>query len=439
LRGTGLAIREWMPLPHSTLLSTKSLFPLLVTAALLTGCESQILDAGPDASSPSTDANNADPDAKLAEVDGGQADAYVFQPPLPISNVPPDILPPAPGPEIVLKPLWEHTINTDAETMASVNLFNGEVTTEPIGFVHTQAGGIEMHVIYVEGVNAPQLSKLVIVGSRPLAIISTGDMWIEADIYSTGVGSEPGAGGNGSACATGHGADGSLNANFYGSGGGGGAFGSGGGQGRPGLPALLTPGGTANGTVEIIPLRGGCAGGKGAYIGGTDVPGGGGGGALQLTSFTKITLTNFAQIRVGGGGGAGGPSSLELRNGSGAGGGSGGAILLEAAESVVSAALLSATGGGGGGGSRSVEGVAGSPGEDGDSFSGGSGGATGGGPTGDGGEGASFEDGLDAPENSNRGGGGGGGGVGRIRINAKAIDIGSSYAIPEASTNLLVP
>src|SRR5205823_4345389 len=79
--------------------------------------------------------------------------------------------------------------------------------------------------------------------------------------------------------------------------------------------------------------------------------GGGGGGALQITSLSSITIShpvsasNATELYFAGAGGLGTPTTDH----GGGGGGAGGAVLLEA-PSVVVHATVAANGGGGGGG-----------------------------------------------------------------------------------------
>ena len=93
----------------------------------------------------------------------------------------------------------------------------------------------------------------------------------------------------------------------------------------------------------LVPLRGGCTGGK-APAGGYIVAAGG--GAIQIVSTTKIELDGAGSIDVGGGGGKATPWDSGMP---GTGGGGGGAILLEAPSITLRGAdvVLAAKGGGG--------------------------------------------------------------------------------------------
>ncbi len=113
-------------------------------------------------------------------------------------------------------------------------------------------------------------------------------------------------------------------------------------------------------------LRGGSsggAGGTGCIDGGSEpgLPGGAGGGAIQITSGGNITIR--ATISAIGNNGQGGPSGNGDAGGSG--GGAGGVIFLQAANNIViNNASLDAQGGSGGAGGGS-EGGAGGAGADG--------------------------------------------------------------------------
>jgi hypothetical protein len=91
-----------------------------------------------------------------------------------------------------------------------------------------------------------------------------------------------------------------------------------------------SPGGGPYGTPTIIPLLGGSAGGLAT---GGNYPGAGGGG-LQISAGSNISVTNVGVVAANGGGYYGG-------------GGSGGAILLEAPSITIDGVVV-ANGGGGG-------------------------------------------------------------------------------------------
>lgn len=178
-----------------------------------------------------------------------------------------------------------------------------------------------------------------------------------------------------------------------------------------------------SGNPEISPLRGGC---DGALSGRSVMVKGAAGGAAQITSASRITISSTGAAAASGAGGGAydeKPGTIFCLGGqlcySGSGGGSGGALLMEAPVVTLAAgAALTANGGGGGCGTstsgedagqgveRALGGLCG------DVVKGGDGGA---GPDQDGlgGVGLLFE-------NINNVAGGGGGGVGRIRINLPA-------------------
>lgn len=153
-------------------------------------------------------------------------------------------------------------------------------------------------------------------------------------------------------CAGGDGgADNLLASQKGGSGGGGGYH-----PGAAGGASSQFAGGTAGRATfndTLVPLRGGCTGGK-APPGGYIVAAGG--GAIQIVSTTKITLSGVGSIDVGGGGGMATPWDSGQP---GTGGGGGGAILLEAPSITLRGAdvVLAAKGGGGGGTGENVNGT----------------------------------------------------------------------------------
>jgi hypothetical protein len=197
--------------------------------------------------------------------------------------------------------------------------------------------------------------------------------------------------------------------------------GGGGGLGSDGAPGGLGSLGTAPGAggdvsnaecpgPALVPLRGGSGGGGGG-LGATAGEGGAGGGAIQITSYTRITVIGFPGQFVQGilaNGGGGGPG---FDTNGGGGGGSGGAILLEAPEVVVEYVVLAANGGGGGGGGDVTEARAGQLGRfDSTQAAGGLGPRAGG-------RGGALNGGATIGTGGADGTGGGGGGVGIIRFN----------------------
>jgi hypothetical protein len=262
-----------------------------------------------------------------------------------------------------------------------------------------------------------------------------GNATIEGRITVSAVGSTPGSGA--ATCQTSPGGDTSMALDKgAGGGGAGGGFGGAGGAGGTGDGDPMTiAGGVASATIgdaTLIPLRGGCPGGRG----GQEHPGsdpaepgaaGGGGGAIQLSVRDTLDIRTNASFEANGGGG-GGAVNMDTNNSDlhvgagGGGGGSGGAIFLEANTlQIAMTAILCANGGGGGSGSHEADN--GTKGADGIcSSTTAANGSTGGGNNGgDGGDGAFDITPAEvggAGAGADGGGGGGGGGVGRIRVRA---------------------
>jgi Big-like domain-containing protein len=198
---------------------------------------------------------------------------------------------------------------------------------------------------------------VTVVGSRPLALFSTGDIGVAGNILAAGAdGDHGGLAGAGGGGGPGVGSPGSRHlhtapSTFFDSGGGGGGYGGAGGAGGADPDGVVAggPGGGAWGDLHTT-LVGGSNGG-GTPDGGV---GGGAGGAVELSAVG--TLTVDGTISVDGGDGATAPDSV---NHGGGGGGSGGGIILDAAHlglgGILSAsggdgANAAALGGGGGGG-----------------------------------------------------------------------------------------
>lgn len=209
----------------------------------------------------------------------------------------------------------------------------------------------------------------------------------------------------------------------------------GGGFGTAGAAGGLTDaafgvgvGGSVNGNVDLVPLRGGCQGGGGLGEGALDPPlhRGAGGGAIQLVAIRSIHLGAGGVVHVGGGRGAAGALGHTSDRDTSpiwgpAGGGSGGGILIESASVVIDdgAGLVADGGGGGGYGActPAPDGVDAPP-----SASTPEGGACppGTNPVATGGAGATTAAGMpggDTAATDRGSAGSGGGGLGRIRIN----------------------
>ena len=220
------------------------------------------------------------------------------------------------------------------------------------------AGGPNVMVVRLNGLTVSNAHVLKLVGDKPIVVLVDGDVLVDLGgrIDAGAIGPAPGPGGNLAAqCAGQTGGDGSVTND--GGGGGGGGFGTPGGKGGVGSNDSGTEGaaGAASAVTDLVPLRGGCAGGKGG--GSNNAAAGAGGGAFQITASGTITVgtaTNAATLSAGGGAGAGQPNNSGCNGDGGDGGGSGGGILLEAGSGVVfgSGGAVRAHGGAGGGGTE---------------------------------------------------------------------------------------
>ena len=296
--------------------------------------------------------------------------------------------------------------------------------------VIAQPGGPELLVITADSVTID--GQLSVVGARPVAIVAVGAFTVTGSLSAGASTTTSGPGADVSACGTDP--DGATqlatDGLIAGSGGGGGGFAKAGGIGAriPTGPSDV-PGGAANGTTSLIPLRGGCHGGDGGF---GNAVGGGGGGGLQLVAGVRLQIGG--SVSAPGGGGTG----TSVMGGGGGGGGSGGAILLEAPDLSIGG-FVSAQGGAGGEGSRRTDGFTGA-GQDGHtsdataavcvpvSASGGKGGDGGAGATLPGNGTPGVSDTLNAA-----GGGGGGGSVGRIHLGVDASPSITGLVSPAAT------
>ncbi len=266
--------------------------------------------------------------------------------------------------------------------------------------------------------NAP--SSVRAEGTRPLVILSSGDIVIDGVVEIVG---DQAAGGAFAGCPT---TIGGGSNSTGGGGGAGGSFGTTGGNGGD----VVSGGNGGDAVVGTAPafLRGGCPGGQGGSQGGaTGGAAGRGGGAIYLLAAGNLVING--QVNVSG---AGGDNGANGRSGGG-GGGSGGMIVLFGGTGIVvaSGAQLWANGGGGAGGSDG-----GNTGGDGfgstsptSPAGGGAGGASG--ATAGGAGNVGTQPGASA-SNGDKSGGGGGGGGGRIE-NASGGPIGMGVFSPPAS------
>jgi len=323
---------------------------------------------------------------------------------------------PEPNPPLTLNQAGVYHYDTDTAVLTSPS--DVQVPT-----VDTLIG--DARAVWVEGFVIYASSTLRVEGSRPLIIISTGNVavlgTIDASSYWDADGVHVGAGADPEACPVSPPDSGRTCVQHGGSGGGAGAFGGdggGGGEGgdtrdcEDGINVDGIPGGAGGVALAAVPavIRGGCAGRDGAQNeSGTSDRGraGPGGGAIHLTA--RGTLLVGGVVHAGG---AGGTAGLDNRSGGG-GGGSGGFIGLEAHSiSIQETGVLAANGGGGGGGCDNNPAEPGEAGQTDDVA------AVGGahqGSGGDGGDGGYLLVPAGEPgDAAERGGGGGGGGVGFI-------------------------
>lgn len=304
-------------------------------------------------------------------------------------------------------------------------------------------GGNPAVLFFMDSLTVNGGNTFRVTGARPaiFAVRTTATIGGTIDVGSTPT--SAGAGGELS-CGAGFGQNGSAGGSPQSGGGaGGGGFGLDGADGSDAEDGSAKGGkGVTNGGVA--PLRGGCRGGHGGRFDSTNANGTGrggwGGGALQISVGTTLTVNGGGIITAHGAGGGGGASGERIGGG---GGGSGGAVLLEGAEVRVNGgSYVTANGGAGGEGSGDT--VAGGTGQNGDNNS-----AT---PAtspdnGCGANGGSGGTGTDLPGTggaretsncnsiANKPGGGGGGGVGRIHFRAStACTIAGAALVSPAQT-----
>ncbi|CAN5895950.1 hypothetical protein BH11MYX2_BH11MYX2_11270 [soil metagenome] len=322
-------------------------------------------------------------------------------------------------------------VNTDARTGFPASVHPMDVT---------MPGGRIALAVPLDAFAVKPQESLLIIGEKPLIIVARTTATIAGTITVTGTITTVCPGVLSGMTYVGAGASG---------GGGGGGYGARGGPGGTGntdaamMDEPAGAGGTAGTSVgadEIIPLRGGCPGGKGGdagtLLGGL---GGAGGGAIQISSKGMISV-GTAIIANGAGG-----FSITADHVGGGGGGAGGAILLDAP--VVSfgvGAMLCANGGGGGAANSGKNGTTAVACES----------ATGGagitadfpdnGAGGRGGFGSTMlqraGDKGNSPESVRSpgyGGGGGGGGAGRIRLNVTSTMGSTAPSSPAISFGTL--
>lgn len=274
------------------------------------------------------------------------------------------------------------TTQLDTSNAVSVQNWCGNA---PKPIVRAQGNGPELVIVPLRGLTLANGSTLRIVGTRPVAFVVNGVVSIVGTLEASARGTTRGPGAD-FMCGRSQGGNGTGNSGNDGAGGGGGGFGTEGGRGGSDTGnATRGAAGATRGSATLVPLLGGCSGGRG---GACDSNAGAGGGAVQISA--SETLTVSGTIRASGSEGQRGC----VNDSGGGGGGSGGAILLEGERTVVGGATLRAEGGQGG---ESQGGVAG-------------------------GNGASNANAAGAAgrDGNGSGGGGAGGGYGRIRTRGNA-------------------
>ncbi len=291
---------------------------------------------------------------------------------------------------------------------------------------YPQASGPDVAVLHVKTLTVPSSASIRVTGTRAFIVVASGAIQIDGVIDGGAKRDQAGPGGSQPGMGPGAGVDGSHVSTFRDSGGSGAGFLTDGGTGGAATPCNPSANTTNAGTMSIDPamviLRGGAGGGAAARPSngcGDNTPGAGG-GAIQLTSATRVSITGG--ITVGGGGGGGGRAQLsgdpQCNQTAGNGGGAGGAILLQSPiVELGGASLLAANGGGGGSSGGDPNGddlppeANGIDGDDGDLATGA---ASGGGDVGTwsaaGGDGGTTADPGDGVANNDCDGNGGGGG-----------------------------
>ena len=224
----------------------------------------------------------------------------------------------------------------DTDTLTVSGAFSGT------GVIQSQGVGLpEIAVFTFSSINLPAGVAVNVVGSRPIAILSTSD----AVVHSLTVTPGAAGGASGGLAARGSGTGGGGYGAQSGIGGGGASFGGAGGAGS------VFGQGAPYGDLTIA-LQAGSGGGGAGSLSVSPTQGGDGGGAVEIGAVGAVTL--------GGPGGSGGvfvngalgsPGTLVCMFPScfatgGGGGGSGGGILVHG--STVSGGALEATGGSGG-------------------------------------------------------------------------------------------
>ncbi len=309
----------------------------------------------------------------------------------------------------------DDTIDTDATTLPKLAI--------------VQSDGTTITVIHLSELSVSPLAMLTVNGT---GVVFAVDGTADIDGRITVVGGSD----NDTHCATSRGQTGTDSQDITGGagGGGGGAAADDGADGGDGAGIDAGAKGAKGAKVQssLSPLRGGCRGGNGGRVGtqGQAALGGRGGGALQISTNTKIAVAGM--LDAAGRGGEGGTAAHV----GGGGGGSGGGILLEGPEIELGfASRVCADGGSGGeGGGVTVEGKDGERGAC-TSIAPARTATTQNSAGGGGGEGGFLVTPAGRPgevATSSGGGGGGGGGVGWIVIKSPKLDNQGAAITPAA-------
>lgn len=375
--------------------------------------------------------------------------------------LPPDMA----SPVLLLSHVAQHYLSDgtcDLVVNSSINTSTRKVDGNDIAAGCTfsndsEAGGLAVVVIAAKSVVLN--GTIAVTGTRPLVVVARTTIMVNGTVDGSANKGTPGPGGSLAQAATGKGPDGKHGVDgqgqpsgFADSGGSGGSYGTVGGIGGAGSFMGTTPTQTASAvfgtTLLTASAPGGASGGFGSSENCNNMQGGApgaGGGSIQLSAGTSITIVSGGSINVGGGAGGGGCLGGANDEGSGGGGGSGGAIFLESPSVSVAGGLWS--NGGGGGGGASGTGTAGSDGANASvSSTAATGGANGGSPYGGtggvgfagataGGKGG--EGGTPTPVAN---GGGGGGGAGRIVVRSRgAATITMTNVSPAPALDATIP
>jgi hypothetical protein len=227
---------------------------------------------------------------------------------------------------------------------SSTNTWTGYCSgqTQPTPVVKTQSGGPDLVILPFKAFTLGSTTTIKLLGSRPVAFAVEGNATIQGTIDTTpAMGSTTWGAGAEWSCGASTGGAGLGNGSLRGGGGGGGGFGTRGGYGGMDDGKADAAGGgpgVVRGNATLVPLYGGCLGGKGHQC---STKPGGGGGAVQISA--GLTLTVSGTISANGANG----QDASCNDSGGEGGGSGGAILLEAA-TINKTGTVRANGGNGG-------------------------------------------------------------------------------------------